>query len=280
VQAGTRAPVSLRVNPDVNPLTHPYISTGLKGNKFGIAHKNALRAYQRAASLPGLRVIGIDCHIGSQITHVGPYLDALDRVLDLVTAIEAAGIPISHIDLGGGLGIVYNTEQPPAADVLWQRLLARLDARGFGDRQLMIEPGRSLVGNAGVCLTEVLYLKPGEQKNFCIIDAAMNDLPRPAMYEAFHQIVPLQQGTAKPVTYDVVGPVCESGDWIGRDRKLAVAPGDTLAVLSAGAYCMSMASNYNTRGRAAEVLVDGGTVHVIREREDFADQVRKERLLP
>jgi diaminopimelate decarboxylase len=277
---GKKAPVSLRVNPDVNPLTHPYISTGLKGNKFGIAHKDALRAYQRAAGLPGLTVLGIDCHIGSQITQVSPYLDALDRVLDLVAAIEAAGIPIAHIDCGGGLGIVYNNEQPPAADVLWQRLLARLDARGYGDRQLRIEPGRSLVGNAGVCVAEVLYLKPGEQKNFCIIDAAMNDLPRPAMYEAFHQIVPLQAAGGKTVSYDVVGPVCESGDWIGRDRKLAVQPGDLLAVLSAGAYCMSMASNYNTRGRAAEVLVDGGKAYVIREREDAADQMRKEKLLP
>ncbi len=277
---GTRAPVSLRVNPDVNPLTHPYISTGLKGNKFGIAHKEALRAYRRAAALPGLRVTGIDCHIGSQITQVSPYLDALDRVLDLVAAIESEGIALAHIDFGGGLGIVYNSEQPPAADVLWQRLLARLDARGYGDRQLMIEPGRSLVGNAGACVTEVLYLKPGEQKNFCIIDAAMNDLPRPAMYEAFHQIVPLRQGAGKPVTYDVVGPVCESGDWIGRDRKLAVQPGELLAVLSAGAYCMSMASNYNTRGRPAEVLVDGAQAHVIREREDAGDQMRKEKLLP
>jgi diaminopimelate decarboxylase len=279
VGLGLQAPVSLRVNPDVNPLTHPYISTGLKGSKFGIAHKDALRAYQRAAALPGLRVVGIDCHIGSQITQVSPYLDALERVLDLLGAIESAGIPISHIDLGGGLGIVYNSEQPPAADVLWQRLLARLDARGYGERQLMIEPGRSLVGNAGICLTEVLYLKPGEQKNFCVIDAAMNDLPRPAMYEAFHQIVPLLAARSKPVTYDVVGPVCESGDWIGRDRKLAVHQGDLLAVLSAGAYCMSMASNYNTRGRPAEVLVDGAQVHVIREREDAADQMRKERLL-
>jgi diaminopimelate decarboxylase len=280
VEMGTRAPVSLRVNPDVNPLTHPYISTGLKGNKFGIAHKNALRAYQRAAALPGLRVVGIDCHIGSQITQVSPYLDAMDRVLDLVTQIEAAGIPIEHIDFGGGLGIVYNEEQPPAADALWQRLFQRLDARGFGDRQLMIEPGRSLVGNAGLCVAEVLYLKPGEQKNFCIIDAAMNDLPRPAMYEAFHQIVPLQRRTAQSFVYDVVGPVCESGDWIGRERTLSVQPGDLLAVLSAGAYCMSMASNYNTRGRAAELLVDGGEVHVVREREDIADQLRKEHLLP
>ena len=280
VELGARAPVSLRVNPDVNPLTHPYISTGLKGNKFGIAHKDALRAYQRAASLPGLRVVGIDCHIGSQITNVTPYLDAMDRVLDLVTAIEAAGIPVAHIDFGGGLGIVYNDEQPPAADALWQRLLAKLDARGFGERQLMIEPGRSLVGNAGICVTEVLYLKPGEQKNFCIIDAAMNDLPRPAMYEAFHQIVPVQRRAGAATVYDVVGPVCESGDWIGRERALSAQAGDLLAVLSAGAYCMSMASNYNSRGRAAEVLVDGGKVHVIRERESIEDQLRNEKLLP
>jgi diaminopimelate decarboxylase len=280
VQAGTRAPVSLRVNPDVNPLTHPYISTGLKGNKFGIAHRNALRAYQTAASLPGLRVVGIDCHIGSQITQVSPYLDAMDRVLDLVESIEAAGIPLEHIDFGGGLGIVYNSEQPPAADALWQRLLARLDARGYGDRQLLIEPGRSLVGNAGVCLTEVLYLKPGEQKNFCIIDAAMNDLPRPAMYEAYHHIVPLQRSAGKATVYDVVGPVCESGDWIGRDRKLATQAGELMAVLSAGAYCMSMASNYNSRGRPAEVLVDGSEVHLIRQREEVADLLRGEKLLP
>jgi diaminopimelate decarboxylase len=280
VELGVSAPVSLRVNPDVNPLTHPYISTGLKGNKFGIAHKDALRAYQRAAALPGLRVVGIDCHIGSQITNVTPYLDAMDRVLDLVTAIEAAGIPIAHIDFGGGLGIVYNDEQPPAADALWQRLLAKLDTRGFGDRQLMIEPGRSLVGNAGLCVTEVLYLKPGEQKNFCIIDAAMNDLPRPAMYEAFHQIVPVQRRAGGTTVYDVVGPVCESGDWIGRERALSAQSGDLLAVLSAGAYCMSMASNYNSRGRAAEVLVDGGQVHLIREREGIEDQLRRERLLP
>lgn len=280
VELGTRAPVSLRVNPDVDPKTHPYISTGLKGNKFGIAHKDALRAYRRAADLPGLRVVGIDCHIGSQITFMSPYLDAMDRVLDLVEAVEKAGIRLEHIDFGGGLGINYNGEQPPAADALWQQLLAKLDARGYGDRQLMIEPGRSLVGNAGLCLTEVLYLKPGEQKNFCIIDAAMNDLPRPAMYEAFHAIVPALRSAARPATYDVVGPVCESGDWIGRDRKLAVQTGDCLAVLSAGAYCMSMASNYNTRGRPAEVLVDDSTVHVIRERESVADQLRKEQLLP
>jgi diaminopimelate decarboxylase len=274
------APVSIRVNPDVDPKTHPYISTGLKGNKFGIAHERALPAYQRAATLPGLKVAGIDCHIGSQITDEAPYLDAMDRVLDLVAAVEAAGIPLGHIDFGGGLGIDYDGTPPPAADSLWLKLLAKVDARGFGDRLLMIEPGRSLVGNAGVCLGEVLYLKPGEHKNFCVIDAAMNDLPRPAMYQAYHAIAPLRRNAkAACGTYEVVGPVCESGDWIGHDRALAVQPGDLLAVMSAGAYCMSMASNYNTRGRAAEVLVDGSHAHLIRERETSADQMRLERLL-
>jgi diaminopimelate decarboxylase len=279
VAAGKVAPVSVRVNPDVDPKTHPYISTGLKGNKFGVAHARTVAVYRRAAALPGLKVAGIDCHIGSQITDEAPYLEAMDRIVDLVQAIEAAGIPIHHIDFGGGLGISYNGDQPPAADDLWRKLFARLDARGFGDRQFMIEPGRSLVGNAGVCVTEVLYLKPGEGKNFCIVDAAMNDLPRPAMYQAFHAIVPVEPRTAAPQTYDVVGPVCESGDWIGRDRALAVNQGDLLAVMSAGAYSMSMASNYNTRGRAAEVLVDGGKAHLIRERETAADQMRAERLV-
>ena len=277
---GKIAPVSLRVNPDVDPKTHPYISTGLKGNKFGIAHERTLHAYQRAASLPALRVTGIDCHIGSQITDEGPYLDAMDRILDLVETVERAGIPLQHIDFGGGLGITYNGDQPPAADALWTKLFEKLDSRGFGDRQFMIEPGRSLVGNAGACVTEVLYLKPGEQKNFCVIDAAMNDLPRPAMYQAFHAIEPVRQRTEAPETFDVVGPVCESGDWIGRDRALSVRAGDFVAVLSAGAYCMSMASNYNTRGRAAEVLVDGATASLIRERETPADQMRPERLVP
>jgi diaminopimelate decarboxylase len=275
---GLTAPVSIRVNPDVDAKTHPYISTGLRGNKFGIAHQHVLQAYRRAASLPGLRVAGIDCHIGSQITEPEPYLEAMERVLDLVTAIEADGIPIGHIDFGGGLGINYNGDVPPAADALWAALLARLDARGFGARPLMIEPGRSLVGNAGVCVTEVLYLKPGEQKNFCIVDAAMNDLPRPALYQAFHRIEPLTAPApgAQTAVYDVVGPVCESGDWLGRERALAVAPGDRLAVLSAGAYCMSMSSNYNTRPRAAEVLVNGAQAHLIRRRETLADQLRCE----
>ena len=221
---------------------------------------------------------GIDCHIGSQITQEAPYLDAMDRMLDLVEAIEAAGVPIHHIDLGGGLGIDYNGETPPEADELWAKLLARLDARGFGKRALMIEPGRSLVGNAGVCVTEVLYLKPGDQKNFCVVDAAMNDLPRPAMYQAFHQIVPVKPRVSAPQTWEVVGPVCESGDWLGHERELSLQQGDLLAVMSAGAYCMSMASNYNTRNRAAEVLVDGQQAHLIRDRESYADQMRLEHL--
>ena len=279
VDMGKKAPVSIRVNPNVDPQTHPYISTGLKGNKFGIAHERAVAVYQHAASLAGLKVVGIDCHIGSQITTMAPYLDAMDRILDLVTAIEAAGIPVEHIDFGGGLGIYYEGAQPPAADDLWDQLLAKLDARGFGQRHLMIEPGRSLVGNAGVCITEVLYLKPSEQKNFCIVDAAMNDLPRPAMYQAFHGIVPVVPREDASLCYEVVGPVCESGDWIGHDRDLCVKSGDLLAVLSAGAYCMSMASNYNTRGRAAEVLVDGDHSFVIRERETAQDQMLREKLV-
>jgi diaminopimelate decarboxylase len=277
----TRAPISIRVNPNVDPKTHPYISTGLKDNKFGIAHERTLATYQRAAKLPGLNVVGIDCHIGSQITLEAPYLDAMDRMLDLVESIEATGIPLQHIDFGGGLGINYQNDAPPEADVLWSKLLAKLDARGFGRYKLMIEPGRSLVGNAGVCVTEVLYMKPGEQKNFCIVDAAMNDLPRPAMYQAFHAIVPLnnttQPGTTS-VLCDVVGPVCESGDWLGHDRELAAVTGDRLAVLSAGAYCMSMASNYNSRPRAAEVLVDRENAYLIRMRESIEDQWRGESL--
>ena len=279
LEMGLRAPVSIRVNPNVDPKTHPYISTGLKGNKFGVAHSDALRVYQHAAMLAGLHVVGIDCHIGSQITDVTPYLDAMDRILDLVEVIEAACIPLAHIDFGGGLGIDYNGDTPPAADALWQQLLAKIDTRGHADKKIMIEPGRSLVGNAGVCVSEVVYLKPGEQKSFCIIDAAMNDLPRPALYQAFHAIVPLQISDKPMTTYDVVGPVCESGDWIGRDRDLNVTSGEYVAVLSSGAYCMSMASNYNTRGRAAEVLIDGDKVQLIRRRETAQDQMRAENIL-
>lgn len=279
-ETGRTARVSLRVNPDVDAGTHPYISTGLKDNKFGIAHERALDAYRRAAALPGLEVAGIDCHIGSQITEVEPYLDALDRVLELVEAIEAAGIAIHHLDVGGGLGITYTDETPPAPDELVRRLLERIDARGHGRREILLEPGRSLVGNAGVLLTEVLYLKPGPHKNFCIVDAAMNDLMRPAMYEAWMAIVPCVERAEPVALWDVVGPVCESGDWLGRARALAPGQGDMLAVLSAGAYGMAMASNYNTRGRAAEVLVDGERAFVIRERETAAQLFAGERLLP
>ncbi len=274
------ARVSLRVNPDVDAGTHPYISTGLKGNKFGVAHERAVACYQRAAALPGLEVVGIDCHIGSQITDTGPYIDALDRVLDLVESVEAVGIPIHHLDLGGGLGITYTDETPPSAEVLVRGLLARIDERGHGHRKIMFEPGRSLVGNGGVLVSEVLYLKPGAEKNFCIVDAAMNDLMRPAMYEAWMKIVACRVRPEAPTNFDVVGPICESGDWLGRDRPLSVRAGDFIAVLSAGAYSMSMASNYNTRGRAAEVMVSGDRAWLIRDRETPADLFRGEHLLP
>jgi diaminopimelate decarboxylase len=278
---GTTAPVSLRVNPDVDARTHPYISTGLKGNKFGIAHREAVAAYREAASLSAIRIEGIDCHIGSQITEIAPYLDALDRLLDLVTVVEAEGIALHHIDVGGGLGITYSDESPPAADELVRALVRRLDARGFGARELLLEPGRSLVGNAGVLLTEVLYLKPGDVTNFCVVDAAMNDLLRPALYDAYMAIEPCAaRNDAATMRWDIVGPVCESGDWIGRQRELALRPGDRLAVLSAGAYGMAMSSNYNTRPRAAEVMIDGAAVHLIRERETAASLFAGEHLTP
>jgi diaminopimelate decarboxylase len=283
------ASISLRVNPDVDAGTHPYISTGLKGNKFGIAHERAVACYERAAALPGLKVVGIDCHIGSQIAEIGPYLDALDRLLELVEAVEARGIAIHHLDLGGGLGITYTDETPPSAEQLVTSLLARIDARGHGHRKIMFEPGRSLVGNAGVLVSEVLYVKLGTEpkgdpsgagKNFCIVDAAMNDLMRPAMYQAWMGIVACRQRPEPPMLFDVVGPVCESGDWLGRDRSLAVRAGDFVAVLSAGAYGMTMASNYNTRGRAAEVMVSGDRCWLIRDREQATDLFRGEHLLP
>ncbi|HEV7913447.1 MAG TPA: diaminopimelate decarboxylase [Albitalea sp.] len=278
-QCGRTARVSLRVNPDVDAGTHPYISTGLKANKFGVAHDSAVQVYRHAASLPGIEVAGIDCHIGSQITEIGPYLDALDRVLDLVEAVESHGLHLHHLDLGGGLGITYTDETPPAADALVAALLARIDARGHGHRRILFEPGRALVGNAGVLVSEVLYLKPGAAKNFCVVDAAMNDLMRPAMYQAWMGIVPCRVSDGPAIDYDVVGPICESGDWLGRDRALAVQAGDLLAVLSAGAYCMSMASNYNSRGRAAEVMVCGDQAWLIREREQPSELFRGERLL-
>jgi diaminopimelate decarboxylase len=289
VAAGNVAHVSLRVNPDVDAGTHPYISTGLKDNKFGIAHERAVACYERAAALPGLKVIGIDFHIGSQIADARPYLDALDRMLDLVEAIEARGIAIHHLDLGGGLGITYSDETPPTADALLKSLLERIDARGHGHRKLMFEPGRSLVGHAGVLVSEVLYLKLGAEptdgssgagKSFCIVDAAMNDLMRPAMYQAWMNIVACRLRDHPPRVCDVVGPVCESGDWLGRDRPLAVRAGDFIAVLSAGAYGMSMASNYNTRPRAAEVMVTGDRAWLIRDREQVSDLFRGEHLLP
>jgi diaminopimelate decarboxylase len=279
--AGRVAAVSLRVNPDVDAGTHPYISTGLKNNKFGIAHERALQTYRRAASLPGLRVLGIDCHIGSQITQVGPYLDALDRLLDLVEALETEGIDIHHVDIGGGLGITYADEAPPAVGDLIAPVLQRLRSRGHGQRTLLMEPGRSLVGNAGVLLTRALYLKRGSTRNFCVVDAAMNDLLRPALYEAYMRIEPCcTRAGQEPQTWDVVGPVCESGDWIGRERQLAVQAGDVLAVLSAGAYGMAMASNYNSRARAAEIMVNGGRDWIIRRREDPAQLFALEQLLP
>jgi diaminopimelate decarboxylase len=294
LRAGRTARISIRVNPDVDAGTHPYISTGLKSNKFGIAHARAVDVYRRAADLPGLQVVGIDCHIGSQITDIAPYLDALSRLLDLVERIESYGIPIHHLDLGGGLGIRYADEAPPDAETLVKALVERIDARGHGHRVLMFEPGRSIVGNAGVLLTTVQVLKgPAHDaasefegadegaKNFCIVDAAMNDLMRPAMYEAWMDIVPVMPRADRPtVVHDVVGPVCESGDWLGRERALAVDEGDVLAILSAGAYGMVMASNYNTRGRAAEVMVVGSEAWLVRDREDPRSLFGGEHRLP
>ncbi|TDV28559.1 diaminopimelate decarboxylase [Paraburkholderia caballeronis] len=279
-EVGRKAPVSLRVNPDVDPKTHPYISTGLKANKFGVAFDDARAAYRAAAAMPNLAVVGIDCHIGSQITDIAPYLDAIDKLLELVVQIEADGTQIHHIDVGGGLGISYHDETPPDIGDFVRTVLDRIAERGHGQREVFFEPGRSLVGNAGVLLTRVEFLKPGAEKNFAIVDAAMNDLARPAMYNAYHAIEPVVERTDAPQVYDVVGPVCESGDWLGRARSLAIEPGDLLAIRSAGAYSFAMSSNYNTRPRAAEVMVDGARVHVARERETVAQLFAGERLLP
>ena len=275
-----RAPVSLRVNPDVDPKTHPYISTGLKSNKFGVAFDDARATYRAAAAMSHLDVVGIDCHIGSQITEVSPYLDALDKLLELVGQIEADGTTIHHIDVGGGLGIRYDDETPPEIGDFVAAVIGRIVERGHGHREVLFEPGRSLVGNAGVLLTRVEYLKPGEAKNFAIVDAAMNDLARPAMYEAYHAIDAVEPRDGNGTVYDVVGPICESGDWLGRDRTLTVEPGDLLAIRSAGAYGFTMASNYNTRPRAAEVIVDGTTVHIARERETLEQLLANEKILP
>jgi diaminopimelate decarboxylase len=274
-----RAPISLRVNPDVDANTHPYISTGLKDNKFGIAYYEVLKTYREAALLSHIDVVGIDCHIGSQITNTSPYLDALDKVLDLITQLQHEGIQIHHLDLGGGLGIDYGGETIPNITEFTNLLLNRVAERGFGNLEVLLEPGRSLVGNAGVLLTQVEYLKTGSDKNFCVINAAMNDLMRPALYEAYHAIVPIQTNKASSRLYDVVGPVCESGDWLGKDRMLAINEGDVLAILSAGAYGFVMASNYNTRGRAAEVMVDGNQAFLVRERETVSSLYEKERTL-
>ena len=274
---GVRAPVSLRVNPDVDARTHPYISTGLKQNKFGIAYAEAPRVYRKAAAMPGLHVAGIDVHIGSQITETRPFVDALHKVLEFVDVLEATGIPLEHIDLGGGLGIRYRDEAPPRIAEYLGAMFAALGGTRAGQR-ILLEPGRALVGNAGILLTKVEYLKRGEAKNFAIVDAAMNDLIRPALYEAWHEVKTVKQAApnAKDAVYDVVGPVCETGDFLAQDRTLAVQPGDLLAVMSAGAYGMVMSSNYNSRPRAAEVLVSGGEVHLARRRETLEELYAQE----
>ena len=279
-RTGRRARISVRVNPDVDPRTHPYISTGLKSNKFGVAYADTLPLYRRAAAMAHIEVVGIDCHIGSRINDIAPYLEAADRLLDLVDALAAEGIALSHIDFGGGLDIRYRDESPPAAADLIGALLARVDSRGHGGKTLMFEPGRSIVGPAGALLTRVNIVKPGAEKNFVIVDAAMNDLIRPALYDAWMDVQPVQPRSGGGRTYDVVGPICESGDWLARERWLAVEPGDLLAILGAGAYGMSMASNYNSRGRPAEVMVDGERVYEIRRRETIAELFALESMLP
>ena len=270
------APVSLRVNPNVDAKTHPYISTGLKNNKFGVAYEDAFSLYQNAAQMPNIAVHGVDCHIGSQLTELSPFLDALDRVLVLVDQLEAAGIPIQHIDAGGGIGICYADETPPDFVDYAAAMLKKLAGRKV---KLVFEPGRALVGNAGVLLTKVEYLKHTEAKNFAIVDAAMNDLMRPALYDAYHEIVTVKSNQDPAQVYEVVGPVCESGDFLGHDRSLALQQDDLLVILSAGAYGMSMSSNYNTRPRAAEVMVDGDQCFEIRQREKIADLFALERIL-
>jgi diaminopimelate decarboxylase len=271
------ARISLRVNPDVDPKTHPYIATGLKQSKFGVPFEDALRLYREARGLPGIEITGVDYHIGSQITEIAPFLDALDKLLGLVTQLEADGIRLHHLDLGGGLGIRYRDESPPEPAHYLAAVLQRLSGR---PETILLEPGRALVGNAGLLLTRVEYLKHGEQRNFAVVDAAMNDLIRPALYDGFHDIRPVRSHGGPARRYEVVGPICESGDFLGHDRELAVAEGDLLAVMSAGAYGMSMSSNYNTRPRAAEVMVDGSDLHLIRARETVAQLFSLERLLP
>ena len=272
-----KAPVSIRVNPDVDAKTHPYISTGLKENKFGVAFGDALRIYRKAHATKNLQVVGIDCHIGSQLTELTPFIDAFRKVLELVDTLAADGIELRHLDLGGGLGIRYHDETPPPPD---SYVKALLDCVGNRRQQILLEPGRSLVGNAGLLLTRVEYLKHSDARNFAIVDAAMNDLIRPALYDAYHEVRQVRPSSAASRRYEIVGPVCETGDFLARDRELALSQDDLLAVMSAGAYGMTMSSNYNSRSRAAEVMVDGDKVHLVRERERIDQLFAGERLLP
>ncbi|MDQ5959349.1 MAG: diaminopimelate decarboxylase [Pseudomonadota bacterium] len=274
---GKKAPISLRVNPNVDAKTHPYISTGLKENKFGVAYEDALALYRHAAALPNIAISGIDCHIGSQLLDPAPFAEALDKILLLVDQLAAEGIQLHHIDLGGGLGIRYSDETAPTVKSYLGPLLAKLAGRKL---KIVLEPGRRLVGNAGLLLTKVEYLKPGEVKNFAIVDAAMNDLARPALYDAWHDILPVAPHTGGEQSWEIVGPVCESGDFLGHGRSLALQPGDLLAIMSAGAYGMAMSSNYNTRPRAAEVLVDGNQVHLVRRRETVEQLLAQDAMLP
>ena len=271
------ASVSLRVNPDVDAKTHPYISTGLKENKFGIPIKDAERIYTTSQHLSHIRFTGLDCHIGSQLTELGPFAQASERILNLVNRIESKSIEIEHLDLGGGLGIRYQNEQPPSIQKYVESLCANTHQL---NKRILIEPGRSLIGNAGLLLTRVEYLKQTPDKNFAIVDAAMNDLMRPALYDAYHEILPIVKKNTHNVAYQVVGPICETGDFLGHDRKLNSASGDILAVMSSGAYGMSMSSNYNTRPRVAEIMVDGDNIHLIRERETIDHLIATEKILP
>lgn len=273
--AGRQAAVALRVNPDVDARTHPYIATGLRDNKFGVPIESAHALYRRARELPGLRVSGVACHIGSQLTETGPFVDALERVLDLVQRLAAEGIALDHVDVGGGVGIRYQDESPPLPAEYAAALLERVRARGLRIK-LTIEPGRAIVGNAGVLLTRVEYLKHSPHKNFCVVDAAMNDLIRPSLYKAWQAIVPVAERAGSDALYDVVGPVCETGDFLGRDRRLDVQPGDLLAVRSAGAYGAVMSSNYNSRPLVPEVLVDGDRFDVVRRRETLDEMLARE----
>ncbi|WP_455220977.1 diaminopimelate decarboxylase [Kaarinaea lacus] len=277
-EMGLSAPVSIRVNPDVDAKTHPYISTGLKQNKFGIDISSALSIYDHANKLAHIDIVGVDCHIGSQLSDVDPFVDSLKRLLVLIDELNSKGITLRHVDVGGGLGIRYSEETPPSPQDYASAILNELQGKGL---KIILEPGRAIAGNAGILLTEVQYLKPGSEKNFAIVDAAMNDLVRPALYQAWQAIIPVEpRDNVAPMTYDVVGPICETGDFLGKDRELAIEPGDLLAIRSAGAYGFTMSSNYNSRPRAAEVMVDKDLFYVVRKRETLDDLVKGETLLP